>query len=596
MSRVADEVISELVNLGVSHFFIVVGGNAMYLDDAIRLKRIPYTAFHNEQAAAMAAEAYARIKGEIAVCVVTSGPGATNLVTGVAGAFLDSAPVFYIAGQAKSTETVTQEMKPGVRQFGTFELPVLDILKPIIKTGKVLTSKDNVAETIKKMAQIALTGRPGPVYLEIPLDVQGTQSITEEKQEHIFMDRVIEASDSQEFIESLYLALNASLRPLVLAGHGVRASGGQGLLFRLVDAWNMPIVTTQLAKDLFPHSDRHFIGHVGLRGDRAGNLAVFESDLLICIGTSLQQQTIGYDASLFAPNSRKYIVDFEKSISKKGLPFEIEQSVDSDTVDILSKLLNSGNLNSQYGDQFEDWRTLNIGRKHALAVSLEPHDLTTPEINMYEFIGFLSLASDQQDIIVTDAGLCFYIMGQAFLLKEQQRYIVSGGLGAMGYALPATIGAIAAGVKRAICVTGDGSAQMNIHEFGTLASQNGNAIIFVINNGGYASIRNTQKSFFSTSLIGASRDSGVLMPIWEKVAEAYGLEFMKIEGRMNLQNNIKLALTVNSPILVEVICQYSQGLMPAVSSFKLDDGTLKSNPLHVMSPNIDNTELTVELN
>lgn len=568
----------------------------MYLDDAIRLKRIPYTAFHNEQAAAMAAEAYARIKGEIAVCVVTSGPGATNLVTGVAGAFLDSAPVFYIAGQAKSTEAVTQEMKPGVRQFGTFELPVLDILKPIIKTGKVLTSKDNVAETIKEMAQIALTGRPGPVYLEIPLDVQGTQSITEEKQEHIFMDRVIEASDSQEFIDSLYLALNASLRPLILAGHGVRASGGQGLLSRLVDAWNMPIVTTQLAKDLFPYSDRHFIGHVGLRGDRAGNLAVFESDLLICIGTSLQQQTIGYDASLFAPNSRKYIVDFEKSISKKGLPFEIEQSVDSDTVDILSKLLNSGNLNSRDVDQYEDWRTLNIGRKHALAVSLEPHDLTTPEINMYEFIGLLSLASDQQDIIVTDAGLCFYIMGQAFLLKEQQRYIVSGGLGAMGYALPASIGAIAAGVKRAICVTGDGSAQMNIHEFGTLASQNGNAIIFVINNGGYASIRNTQKSFFSTSLIGASRDSGVLMPIWEKVAEAYGLEFMKIEGRVNLQNNIKLALTVNSPILVEVICQYSQGLMPSVSSFKLDDGTLKSNPLHVMSPNIDNTELTVELN
>ena len=391
MSRVADDVISELVNLGVSHFFIVVGGNAMYLDDAIRLKRISYTAFHNEQAAAMAAEAYARIKGEIAVCVVTSGPGATNLVTGVAGAFLDSAPVFYIAGQAKSTETVTQEMKPGVRQFGTFELPVLDILKPIIKIGKVLTSKDNVAETIKKMAQIALTGRPGPVYLEIPLDVQGMQSITEEKQEHIFMNRVIEADDTQEFIQSLYLALNASLRPLILAGHGVRAGGGQDLLSRLVDVWNMPIVTTQLAKDLFPHSDSHFIGHVGLRGDRAGNLAVFESDLLLCIGTSLQQQTIGYDASLFAPNAKKYVVDFEKSISKKGLPIEIEQLVDTDMVHILSKLLNSGNLNSQYGGQLENWRTLNISRKYALAVSLEPHDIMTPEINMYEFIDLLSI-------------------------------------------------------------------------------------------------------------------------------------------------------------------------------------------------------------
>ena len=596
MSRVADQVISELVNLGVNHFFIVVGGNAMYLDDAIRLNGIPYTAFHNEQAAAMAAEAYARVKGEIAACVVTSGPGATNLVTGVAGAFLDSAPVFYIAGQAKSTETVTQEMKPGVRQFGTFELPVLDILKPIIKMGKVLAAQDNVAETMRTMAQVALAGRPGPVYLEIPLDIQGSKSVTEEKQEHILMHKVMKVDESQEFIESLHFALNSSLRPLILAGHGVRAGGGQILLSRLVEAWNIPIVTTQLAKDLFPYLDGHFIGHVGLRGDRAGNLAVFESDLLICIGTSLQQQTIGYDASVFAPNSKKFIVDFENSISKKGLPFEIEHSVNADAVDILSKLLNRSNSNSQNSDRFENWRALNIGRKHTLAVSLEAHDLTTPEINMYEFINLLSVASDQQDVIVTDAGLCFYIMGQAFLLKEEQRYIVSGGLGAMGYALPASIGAIAAGIKRAICVTGDGSAQMNVHEFGTLSSQNGNAIIFVINNGGYASIRNTQRSFFSASLIGASRDSGVLMPIWEKVAEAYGLKFMKIEGRTNLQNNINLALTVNSPILVEVVCQYSQGLMPSVSSFKLDDGTLKSNPLHIMSPNIDSTELTVELN
>lgn len=567
----------------------------MHLDDAIRLSDIPYTAFHNEQAAAMAAESYARLKGHIAVCVVTSGPGATNLTTGVAGAFLDSAPVLYISGQAKSNEMVTEAMKPGVRQVGTFELPGVEILKPITKSSRILQLQDNVQEVIEELVQTAMQGRPGPVYLEVPMDVQGAECPIPEELVAI-SPNPSECGECVSFADAFYDALKTSHKPLILAGHGVRIGGGREALLKLIYELNVPIVTTQLAKDLVPYSDGHFVGHPGLRGDRAGNLAVFEADLLLCIGTSLQQQTVGYEPADFAPNSRKFIVDFEHSVSKKNVPFEIERLVDCEVSSVLQELLRSCPTQSERPRDFGKWLELNANRKRDLAVSREPHDLSTSEINMYEFADVLSESSSPGDTIVTDAGLCFYIMGQAFLTKEGQRYIVSGGLGSMGYALPASIGAIAAGSERVICVTGDGSAQMNVQEFGTLASIEGRAIIFVINNGGYASIRNTQRSFFSPSFIGASESSGVLMPKWGKIAEAYGLNFMRIEGRSSLKNGIEKALSSTSPILVEVVCQYTQGLMPSVSSFKQADGRLKSNPLHIMSPSLTPTENSVELN
>lgn len=595
MHRVSDEIVRVLTKLGVKHYFLVVGGNAMHLDDAIRLSAIPYTAFHNEQAAAMAAESYARIKGEIAVCVVTSGPAVTNLTTGVAGAFLDSAPVLYISGQAKSNEMVTYDMKPGVRQVGTFELPGIEILGPITKSSRVLQLRDNVQEVIEELIETALRGRPGPVYLEVPMDVQGAEChVSEEPM--VISPGPSECDECISFANAFFDALRTSQRPLILAGHGVRIGRGREALLKLIDEMNVPVVTTQLAKDLIPYSDHHFVGHPGLRGDRAGNLAVFDADLLLCIGTSLQQQTVGYEPADFAPNSRKFVVDFEHSVSRKNVPFEIERLVDCEVSTVLQDLLRSCPAPSERHVDFGKWLELNADRKRDLAVSREPHDLSTLEINMYEFAKVLSESSLPGDTIVTDAGLCFYIMGQAYLTKEGQRYIVSGGLGSMGYALPASIGAVAAGSERVICVTGDGSAQMNVQEFATLASIEGQAIIFVINNGGYASIRNTQRSFFSPSLIGASESSGVLMPKWEKIAEAYGINFMRIESRSRLKNGIDQALSSTSPILVEVACQYTQGLMPSVSSFRQADGRLKSNPLHVMSPSLTPVENSVELN
>lgn len=596
MPRVSDEIIDSLLRLGVKHFFLVVGGNAMYLDDAIRISGCPYTAFHNEQAAAMAAEAYARVSGELAVCVVTSGPGAANLLTGVAGAFLDSAPVLYIAGQAKSTEQVNDEMRPGVRQFGTFELPMSQIFQPVTKKSHVLRKEDDARQLVHELARIATQGRPGPVFLEIPIDLQGAQHSTGEKITLGFEESEIQRTELQNFVETFFQAFLLSKSPLILAGHGVRVAGAADLLQALSMAWRIPVVTTQIAKDLFPYADVNFVGHVGLRGDRAGNIAAHEADLLLCIGTSLQQQTVGYDPKMFAPNSRKFVIDFEGSVSKKDIPIEISEYIDADVTSVLEKLLEFKMPARDTSEQNEEWLSLNQKRKEVLSVVREPHDTSTEEINMYDFIYNLSEASAEDDIIVTDAGLCFYIMGQAYLLKRNQRYIASGGLGSMGYAIPASIGAAKAGDNRVICVTGDGSAQVNIQELATIVSNQSSIVIFIINNGGYASIRNTQKSFFSSEFIGASEATGVGMPDWKKMADAYNVDYLEIPRKANLKSGLAKALSSKRPLLVEVVCQMNQALMPAVSSFRDRDGTLISNPLHVMSPGIESEQSLIQLN
>lgn len=596
MPRVSDEIIDSLLRLDVKHFFIVVGGNAMYLDDAIRISGCPYTAFHNEQAAAMAAEAYARVSGKLAVCVVTNGPGAANLLTGVAGAFLDSAPVFYIAGQAKSTEQVSDEMSPGVRQFGTFELPMSKIFQPVTKKSYVLREGDDARQLVHELARIATQGRPGPVFLEIPIDLQGAQYSTDEKMTLEFKELETQTAELQNFVETFSQAFLLSKSPLILAGHGVRVAGAVNLLQALSTAWRIPVVTTQIAKDLFPYADDNFVGHVGLRGDRAGNIAVHEADLLLCIGTSLQQQTIGYHPEVFAPNSRKFVIDFEGSVSKKSLPIEVSEYIDADVTSVLKKLLEFKVAARDTSEQNEEWISLNQNRKDVLSVAREPHDTSTDEINMYDFIYNLSEASDEGDIIVTDAGLCFYIMGQAYLLKQDQRYIASGGLGSMGYAIPASIGASKADNNRVICVTGDGSAQVNVQELATIASNQGSIVIFIINNGGYASMRNTQKSFFSSEFIGASEATGVGMPNWKKIADAYNVDYLEIPNKANLKSGLVEALSSKKPLLVEVVCQRNQALMPTVSSFRDKDGALISNPLHVMSPGIESEQSLIQFN
>ena len=579
----SDLLIERLVHHGVKHFFILSGGNAMFLNEAVRKSGVAYTAFHHEQAAAMAAEAYSRTTGELSVCLVTSGPGVSNLVTGVAGSYLDSVPVFFIAGQAKSIELVSTEMTPGVRQYGTFELPGIELLRPVVKLAHQLKGSENPIVAVDSMVALALDGRPGPVYLEVPLDVQ---SSLPGRDEYVptMVSSPTNSSELKSFVRSFLADIAGSRAPLVIAGNGVIASQQIQNFCQLIDDLGIPVVTTQIAKQILAYDSDKFVGHLGIRGDRPGNLAVYSSDCILVIGCSLQQQTIGYVPHEFAPNAKVYLIDFEKSISLKKPLIDIHASFDCSVSEFI-EACNEEIGRFDFSKSDKHWQEYLLKLKESLAVKREPHDITTSEINLYEFVDVLSNVSETGDCIITDAGLSFYVMGQAFKIKSGQNYVVSGGLGSMGYALPAAIGASLASHKgKVIAVTGDGSLQMNVQELATLKALGRDVLIYVINNEGYASIRNSQKSFFGPNLIGSSSESGVQMPSWELMAAAYGVAYAKVLHRENLESEIIEHRSIVGPALIEVVCQPDQKIMPMIASIKTLEGTMVSNPLHKMSP------------
>jgi len=581
-NRVADYVVNRLIESGVDHFFILVGGNVMHLNDAIRLSNVPYTAFHHEQAATMAAESYSRVTGKIACVVVTSGPGATNVVTGVAGAFYDSVPLIIICGNAKSSDLRTEEMPYGVRQVGTFELPIHEVCAPITKYSALITSSSHVVEILDSAIFGCLQGRPGPSLINLPLDIQGEQ-MTDLLTSPKVGERATYVDSMDQFdLRDMISELESSLCPSVLIGHGVRVSGLSAQLLDLIKRINIPIFTTQLAKDFVPYDDDLFVGHVGVRGDRPGNIGIHNSDFILCIGTSLHQQNIGYEPQLFAPNAKKFILEMDRSVSGKGLP--IEARYFNDSIDGFLKVFNA--LGKSYCNSNASWLEELRGLKEKYAVAKEPHDLSTPDINMYEFVDLLSANLEGDETVITDAGLCFYIMGQAFKLKKGQRYIVSGGLGSMGYALPASIGASLASKHPVIAVTGDGSMQMNVQELSTLSLLGTKTKIFVINNGGYASLRNTQRSFFGADLIGSSENSGLTMPNWSLVSSAYGIEYRSISEASALNRELKEIMESSKTQLIEVFCQHDQVVMPGVGNYRDEEGNLRSDALNEMKPKL----------
>ena len=563
----------------------------MFLNEAIRASNVKFTIFHHEQSAAMAAEAYARLNNKVAACISTSGPGATNLITGVAGAFLDSAAVVFVSGQAKSNELGTADMEPGVRQFGTFELPIKKIVSPIVKEAVLFHQNDDIVFETERLVQVAYSGRPGPVYLEFPLDLQ-SQEYVKNSQTGTSLNlakttpHILELSDvNKSKLAELLQDLSNSTRPVIFAGHGIRSSNSVEIFKQLVDELCIPVITTQLAKDLISYSNPFFIGHPGIRGDRAGNHCLQESDLIITIGTSLQQQSIGYDSSKFAPDAKKYILDYDKSVSSKKLNIGNTTYIEEDLSVFILHLLKWISETSSSFSKHKSWLHLNEARKIALSVHLEPHEQSIAEINLYNFVDALSRESKPGDVFVSDAGLCYYVMGQALLLKENQRYIVSGGLGAMGYAIPASIGVGVTKNTRVYCVTGDGSAQFNIQELATLSELQSNVTVFIINNNGYASIRNTQKAFFNGNLIGSSEKSGIRMPSWDLLANAYEIPFLRVDTYENLEEKMQQVVQQQGPLLVEVLCQENQILMPSIQSKKNSAGVLVSDDLSEMWPN-----------
>ena len=587
--RVSDFIAQHLKAIGTDKVFLLSGGGMMHLIDAVARAELDYVCCHHEQACAMAAEGYARETGRLGVSYATSGPGATNILTGLVGAWQDSSPVLFITGQSKRSQTIRLAKAKGLRQFGTFEVDIVPIVESVTKMAHFLDEPADVRHVLEKAIHLATTGRPGPVLIDIPLDVQG--ALVAPAALRGFQPEEMQSPPLDAAAAQVVDRLQRATRPVFLVGHGVRCAGAVPLLREVVELFQCPVVSTQLAKDALPHGHPLFVGHCGPKGDRPGNFALQAADLIISVGSSLHAQSIGYEADLFAPAAYKVQVDIERAILDRGdVPVDIQ--IEAGVQDFLLALKQAGGSSAAANA----WVERCSGWKVDYAVAKEPHDVVTPEINFYEFAEALSNALDSNETVVTDAGSAFYVMGQAFKTGTESRYIVSGALGSMGYALPAAIGAAAgAPDKTIVSVTGDGSLQTNIHELQTLIHYGFRVKLFVINNDGYASIRNTQKGFFKGQFVGASRDSGVSTPPLAEIAAAYRLPYVAIDNRAQMPRLIREALASEGPTVIGIRAQPGQIIIPTVTSRQLPGGGLRSNPLHVMHPLLPDQTLEKEL-
>lgn len=590
MMRVVDYIanfISE--ELGVKDVFMLTGAGSMHLTDGVACNpKLRAICVHHEQSASMALEAYARASENFAVGYFSTGPAATNALTGLGGAWQDSVPCLFISGQVKRSETGYSAGVSDLRQFGVQELNIIPVVQSLCKYSVHLTDPKMVRYELEKLVAIAKQGRPGPVWLEVPMDVQAASIDPETLPSYSFKYKTPEANlDELSFVSAL---LAQSNRPVIIAGRGVRLAGAQNLLKEIATKFNIPVVTPYLGIDNLRHDLDIYIGKTGVKGDRAANFAMQNSDLILAVGTSLHVSVVGYEYKQFARAAKKVVIDIDLTSHQKKT-IEIDRLIQSDAKSFLERLLASLTENN-LSQSYKDWLAKCVGWKKKYPVCLPEYQDTKDAINIYSFVDRLSELSAPGDFFIADAGSAFYAVSQGIqLTKDGQRYIPSSAMATMGYTLPAAIGvSTATGDKRVLAVTGDGSLQQNIQELQTLLHYNLPVKLFVLNNDGYLSIRASQKNYFKERYIGEGPRSGVTMPDTLKICEAYGIPAARVSNLKDLDNAIKIALETSGPYVLDIITPPEQLIIPTVSSKVNADGSMSSRPLEDMAPFLDKEE------
>jgi acetolactate synthase-1/2/3 large subunit len=588
--RVSDYIFKTLADYGIRHVFMVTGGGAMHLNDAIgKEKRIKYICNHHEQACAIAAEGYSRTSGKLGVVVVTSGPGGTNAMTGVIGQWLDSVPVLYLSGQVKFETTIESCRKIGLRQLGDQEINIVDIVRPVTKYATMLTEPKDVRKEIEKAIHIATTGRPGPVWIDIPLNVQSALVEEETLEPFKNFERPIwlVGKELDNKVSEVINTLKSAKRPVFVAGHGIRISGSQKLFINTAKKLGIPIVTTFNGFDLIPTGHPLFIGRIGTIGDRAGNFAIQNADLLFSIGTRNNIRQVSYFWQTYARAAKKVVVDIDEAeLNKPTLKPDI--AVHADAGDFLREMHKQ--VDFEKFTQWEVWLKWCRERKEKYPSVLSEYSHRNDQVHPYYFMKILTEQIDGDTIIVAGNGSACVVMFQAGIVKKNQRIFWNSGCAAMGYDLPAAIGACFASGREVVCLAGDGSLQMNIQELQTVAHHKLPLKIFVLNNQGYVSIRQTQDSFFGGHRVGCNRTSGVSLPEFTKVATAYSLETMKIARHKDMEKKIRQVLDYEGPFLCEIMLTPDYVFSPKLSSQKMPDGRIVSKPLEDMFPFLDREE------
>lgn len=586
--KVADYLAKRVSEAGIRDVFMLTGGGAMHLNDALgRHPGLRTTFFHHEQACSLAADAYYRIHNRLPLVNVTTGPGGTNALTGVYGAYVDSIAMFVVSGQVK-WETMVRSTGLPLRQLGDQEVDIISMARPVTKYAEVVEDPLRIRYHIERALHLALSGRPGPVWLDIPMNVQGAYVDVDALPGYSPEEDTIHfETDLEQACAQLFERLTRAQRPVILAGNGVWLSGEHERFLRLLDKLRIPATTAWNANDLVSNANPWYVGRPGTIGDRAGNFAVQNADFLLVLGSRLNIRMVSYNWKAFARAAYKVIVDIDPvELQKPTLAPDMQ--IHADLRVLLPRLLEHTHTPAP---AHADWLEWCQQRRRAYPVVL-PEYWDSPAINHYCFAQALSEELDEGEIVVTADGAAAVTTFQAAIMKKGQRYFHNSGSAPMGFDLPAAIGACrASDAKRIICLAGDGSIQLNIQELQTIVGNRLPIKIFVLNNQGYLSIRQTQDSYFGSHYVGCGASSGVTFPHFSKLAPAYGLPYLACREHGEMRDVIRACLDQDGPVLCEVFLDPNMGFAPKLASRQLDDGRIVSPALEDMHPFLTREEL-----
>lgn len=600
MPTLAQYVANHLALNGVCHVFTVTGGGAMFLNDAFGFHPdIKPVYNHHEQACAMGAEAYARISGRIGIAVVTTGPGGINAMNGVFGAWTDSIPLLVISGQVKRETCLGNHDFPELRQLGDQEADIIAMVSPITKYAVQVSDPSEICYHLEKAVHLATHGRPGPCWLDIPIDIQSAQVEPDALRNFDpleLSETRPEPTDIEAHCHKILERIATAKRPVVMAGTGVRLSHAMEEFYRVIRLLGIPVVTAW-THDLIASDDPLFCGRPGTIGTRAGNFTVQNSDLLLILGSRLNIRQVSYNWKAFAPHAFKIQVDIDPAEFDKPT-VSPDLAIHADLKHLLAALANLLE-NWRPAPAHSDWLAWGKERLARYPNVLPRHRQAQSKINPYHFVGCLFAHFSGDDIVACGNATATIIPFQAGTIKQGMRMFSNSGSASMGYDLPAAIGAwygalAARGAqRRIICLAGDGSIMMNLQELQTVAHHGLPIKIFVLNNRGYLSIRSSQNNFFGR-ICGEGPDSGVSFPDFVAIAKAFGIPTCRLDGA-DFEKQLDVILAAPGPFLCDVILDETQGFEPRMSSRKLEDGTIVSPPLEDMFPYLDRDELAANM-
>lgn len=564
----------------------------MHLVDSVgRQPGLEYVCCLHEQAVAFAAQAHAEFTSALAGALVTTGPGGTNAITGLAAAWLDSSPCIFISGQVKRADLLTSR---GVRSMGPQELNIIPVVKPLTKYAKTLLEPQNVRYELEQAIYLATTGRRGPVWLDIPLDVQA-QTIDETTLHGFTPERSSESAQLQKQVAAAIELLKHAKRPVLFVGNGARLAHRKGLVKMAADLLKIPVLLTWKSMDMLPQDYPLFAGRPGSVASRGSNFTQQNSDCIIVVGARLDMPQVAFSHRNFARAAKKVLVDIDPLEIAK-FEMEIEVPVIADASDFLSALVNQISAARlpdvrQWVAKAKEWTV-----KYPLILP-EYWEQNPGSVNLYVLVDVLSDLSTPEDVLAPgSSGACSDIFLQCFRIKDGQRVVNSPSLGAMGTGLPGSIGTcLASGRRRTICVNGDGGFQLNIQELETVRRLNLPIKYFILCNGTYASIMAVQKNYFEGRMVGSDPSSCLTLPDIRKVAEAYGIKTSEILDHTNIRETVRAVLDSPGPIVCAVNISSDQITAPRATSSVRPDGTVVSLPMEDMAPRLSREEFLANM-